>query len=922
MKIILVLLFLSASLAEGVEETVYKSDAYSIMSSWTINKFLESSRGNSVSTIEQGSFQAVIDSRIRSNFLPQYLQGIPSVITFKFSINGFDNERPPFQDHRVLIDPYVKQDSYRNTVKASFSTPVLKFGEPDKSELEIPDNPPPLSKDISVIEGHFLVYTYDIDRAIREQGFYTCWDGSQITDPDYKVYIAGGTPPLGWHFGEFEFYPYLELERNDYEGIHSATLEFRLLEDRLIDSDGYAVWDGRNLDFYEPQFHGPHRHMESLYQMSMQELNQNIRPDSTFMAGKEWTGVWTRDISYSILLATAITHPEISKNSLMAKVKDGKIIQDTGTGGSWPISSDRMTWALAAWEIYVVTGDMEWLRQSYDIISTSVLADMDAVYDKSSGMMLGESSFLDWREQTYPRWMDPKDIYQSINLGTNAVHYRTLEILLESAEILAITSPHLERYEKMKESIKSGLNTKLWMENEGYYGQYLYGRQYKSPSVKSETLGEALCVLFDIAEPDRQKQIIKNTPTTDFGPPCIYPQIPNIPPYHNDGIWPFVIAYHTWAAAKVGNTAAVEHCMASIYRAAGLFLTNKENMVASTGDFVGTEINSDRQLWSVAGNLAIVYRVLFGMALHPDYLEFNPFIPESYNHWMNLSGFKYRDGIFNITLSGYGNEISTFKIDNVEMDQPRIPGDMSGRHIVYIEMNGMIDPSEINLVKNHFSPETPDVEIINNQLNWKAIPEADHYLIIQNGERISETARTQFVVFPADGISEYQVLAVDDRGFESFLSEPVSAYPENSHWIVEPEDKNHFVTEFSGYSGDGYVTVEKNTIPISFVVHIPKQGDYRIDFHYANGHGPINTDNKACIRSIFLDEYKSGTVVFPQRGVNSWDDWGYSSSISQRFFETGKYRISIAYQDINENMNGETNGCNVDHMRVITMSTP
>lgn len=44
-----------------------------------------------------------------------------------------------------------------------------------------------------------------------------------------------------------------------------------------------------------------------------------------------------------------------------------------------------------------------------------------------------ESSFLDWREQSYPEWMEPADIYEYETLGTNAIHFKTLELLVELA---------------------------------------------------------------------------------------------------------------------------------------------------------------------------------------------------------------------------------------------------------------------------------------------------------------------------------------------------------------------------------------------------------------------------------------------------------------------------------------------------------
>ena len=40
-------------------------------------------------------------------------------------------------------------------------------------------------------------------------------------------------------------------------------------------------------------------------------------------------------------------------NSLLRKVSpNGRIVQDTGTGGAYPCSTDRVVWAVATWEIY------------------------------------------------------------------------------------------------------------------------------------------------------------------------------------------------------------------------------------------------------------------------------------------------------------------------------------------------------------------------------------------------------------------------------------------------------------------------------------------------------------------------------------------------------------------------------------------
>ena len=87
--------------------------------------------------------------------------------------------------------------------------------------------------------------------------------------------------------------------------------------------------------------------------------------------------------------------------------------------------------------------------------------------------------------------------------------------------------------------------------------------------------------------------------------------------------------YFAMASAKTGNENSVLRAMSAVYRPAALFLTNKENFVASTGDYAGTEINSSNMLWSLSGNIALVYKILFGMIYHQSELEFKPFVPES-----------------------------------------------------------------------------------------------------------------------------------------------------------------------------------------------------------------------------------------------------------------------------------------------------
>jgi len=657
--------------------------------------------------------------------------------------------------------------------------------------------------------------------------------------------------------------------------------------------------------------------VNAMTRLSLEELQKDIREDSTFMAGAKWTGVWTRDISYSILLSLAFLEPEISKKSLMAKVRNGRIIQDTGTGGSWPVSTDRMTWALAAWEIYAATGDPDWLRQAYPVIARSAAEDDAVAVNPETGLFYGESSFLDWREQTYPRWMNPVDIYRSQCLSTNAIHYQTRRVLASMAEILG-EDP--EKYLESAEKIKKAVNSHLWSESYGWYGQFLYGRHYQSLSEKPEALGEALTLLFGIADQSRARSILENIPVGNFGIPCVYPQIPHIPPYHNNGIWPFVVAYWTWAAADQGHLSHVEHCMASIYRAAALFGTNKENFVAETGDFIGTEINSDRQLWSVAGNLAMVFRVLAGIRFDEKALSFQPVIPPGYGDTLRIKHFPYRQALLDIEILGTGTEIRSISLDGIPLAEPRIPCTLSGFHHVTIHMaNNRGEKKTVNKRPWHTHPGTPLLRYERKTIIWEPVPGAEIYEIFVNGVKKTETADCQYKIPDQSHFTEYQVRAVDKKGWASFLSEPLTVIPGSKSLTVDVNGDN-VKRDYRGFKGDGYLVLSRTeNRRVIFTVMLPEDGVYHFDFRYANGNGPINTDNKCAIRTFYADQQKIGAVIMPQRGMDQWDNWEYSNGLRVSM-EAGLHVFELRFLPENENMNGEENKALLDEMRIIRLN--
>ncbi len=822
-----------------------------------------------------------------------------AAITFKFSINGKDNEMKSGMDHHY------------NVPEGGGETPLIKFGDPapiggsSAAGYLLPNTPFTIRADMRGLLASF-----------KEKGYFVTFNKDTLYQQDFKsLFVADSTDPLIWDFNNLHNYPDLELKDPDGDGIYQTTL---ILNKPGNDKQTAAAWQlSKNTSAF-PQYNSPFPLSDALYNLSLEEMIRAVEPDSTFRTGKEWAGVWTRDISYSIILSMAYLQPRVARYSLLRKVsKKKKIIQDTGTGGAWPVSTDRMIWAVAAWELYKSTGDKDWLQQAYTIITNSLQDDYLNAYDKATGLVRGESSFLDWREQTYPAWMQPADIYESQNLGTNAVHYQANIVAGKMAALLG-KKEEAQQYNSMALKIKAGINQYLWMADKGYYAQYRYGRTAKMVSPRSEALGEALTVLFDIADEKKKKQIVSSTPVNTFGIPCIYPQIPGIPPYHNNAVWPFVQTYWLWAAAKEGNEAAVMESIAAIYRPAALFLTNKENFVAENGDYGGTQINSSNMLWSLSGNLSIIHKVMFGIRFNEDGLAFEPFVPKAFGGARSLTNFKYRNALLDISLEGFGNKIKSFRLDGKEMASHSISASLSGHHTIKIVLqNNAFEKATIHAVETYTSLPAPVIMAENKTLSWTPVKGAVKYSLFKDGKPLLNTSYTSIKI-SGSTYSEYAVVAIDKNGTPSFASEPVGVADADNIRKYEVEafaPKAAYTNK--GFSGDGFteVSTTKNTV-IQIPVTIGTAAHYLIDCRYANGNGPINTENKCAIRMVKVDGKGAGVFVLPQRGKEEWSNWGMSNPLRLTLIP-GKHVITIEYAAANENMNGAINEAMLDYIRII-----
>lgn len=394
--------------------------------------------------------------------------------------------------------------------------------------------------------------------------------------------------------------------------------------------------------------------VDDAHQASVTEIRDGSYDDGQpipchcFETGEKWHYVWTRDLAYALDLGLAGFDQERAVNGLLFKTSgfrsgvavppeipdsSDQVIQDTGSGGSWPVSTDRVAWSLGAERtLDNLEGEARarFARQAYRALRGTAEADRVAAYDRRAGLYGGEESFLDWREQTYAPWIvdDLPWMAQSKALSTNVDQYRALRLTARLAREAGDRDAS-SRYATWADSLRVAIDRTFWVPAAGMYATYTTPDEPPRPVEKYDLLGNDLAIVSGIASEARARSILSHYPFAPFGPPVVWPEAPDIYVYHNRAIWPFVTAYTLRAAARVGHVAAADRAIASLMRGAALHLSNMENLEWLTGQSQfddGPAINSRRQLWSIAAYYAMVTGTIFGWEPEADGVHIAPFL--------------------------------------------------------------------------------------------------------------------------------------------------------------------------------------------------------------------------------------------------------------------------------------------------------
>ena len=723
-----------------------------------------------------------------------------------------------------------------------------------------------------------------------------------------------------------------------------------------------------NVDPSQLQVHSNNALFDALFSLTQQERAQNSVSEITdwgfndqqpvpcpcFETGAKWHYVWTRDLSYALDLGFGYLDPERASNSLLFKTSNVRpeliargvapievALQDTGSGGSWPVSSDRVVWVLAASNLTAKAADegsssdaqQAWLEKWYPIAKQTLLQDRQHIFSTKLGLYRGETSFLDWREQTYPGWTAKDTLYlaESYALSTNVLHYVALERTAAAAKVL---EPKMAaQFSQWAAALKVSINQSFWLADQGLYASYI-GEEYNPfPVQQFDLLGLSLAITHQVASSAQASQILANYPLTPAGPPVIFPARQHIPIYHNRAIWPFVSSYALRAAKQQQHTELFHLIAMSLFQGTAFNLSNMENLEWLTqqehvddGELSGPVINSERQLWSVAAYHDFVANSLFGIEVNARELRINPFIPAltqqalQLGKDLKLQQLPVASARLNITLKLNGNasraqsyrlqkallngvEMAltaahqlTLQVDDLsgeqnELELELVAVDMPRQNLTLLKA---ADPAKLTPAEQHslFAPKEPLLQLTQNSKGQTELTfdsngeEKTLFTLYKNGSKVAlKRGKTSYIDTDRSKVSQCYALVQSyqrkphNSSLTSLPSKTLCTTPGQQIFIAGQGLQSPDLTASKHLGLDVYKNwgLPEQQLQLNFTA--THTGSHRLQLQYFIDNGPINTGITAVVKTAQVQcadtAAQTGTLVLPhlatatEQGVSS-----------------------------------------------------
>jgi hypothetical protein len=837
--------------------------------------------------------EAKSGTHLVTNYQQPLPDSIPAVIKLRLAINGHDNELRPGEYHYIDLTGDTENNIIIACVADEKNYSTQKIARPKELRLKI---------DLSSIKS-----------ALNDKGFFVTPTHDTIYADDYKgVWMTADFAPLDIEASQCPSHSELLVDAMPVSGdIYDATIN---LSPRQLDIKKEWKMGTANVNY--PIYKSNQELMDVMHNMSISVISseftvqssqsiadtdlQSPTSDPQFMASQE---------CYAIALSLAYLEPQKSMQTLKSMVTDSIIT----TGDSIEVYSslaNKMIWAAAAWDVYCATGDKEWLKYSYDIIVKNLeIIENSGLLNTETGLYRATCPYhVSSLSQYYPPWASIADVFETTPLIANAIMehaYRIVEMMSDEFE--------LNYHSPAAESLKDAINHRLWYEYKGYYSQYLYGGILNMMSPCSDNMGQALCILWDIAEDNRGETLVNEMHLSYYGIPLTYPINMSVKPEFNNAVIPMVQALWNLAAARNGNIAMLRRGIGSQIRPQALLASCDAYTSATTGELFSGSFPRG----NAAGNLSMIYNVIAGMKFLPNGIEFSPKVPVCFDGNKTITSFKYRNAVLDITIEGTGNELSKITLDGKVLDDNFIGGDISGHHTIVITMNDIYTGSgKITVSKDlNCIPETPLWQwdgFYGTTYNYNG--DYGYKILINDEPRYS---MRDSVLGTRDTVSyrSFSLMAVNKYSF-SYISKP--------HFITTTATTHEFARfnpQFSikqplpGYYKHHPIEIADTSSWLSIPVRTTEAGEYVVDVLYSNGNGHSTLWAPCQMLEVTANGHLQGVVATPPLGEGQWLSTAYSSRLLVRLLK-GENTLQLRLHRASPQL-GSSEHLRLHHLRII-----
>lgn len=614
-----------------------------------------------------------------------------------------------------------------------------------------------------------------------------------------------------------------------------------------------------------PEYSSDQPMIDALYDMSAEGIADAVDGSGRFQVSHNISRLYC-----SIYLSLAALKPHQAMATLRSLVDRDSIIMQRE--GQWPVVSDHIGWATAAWEVYLTTGDRKWLSYCQHVIEKTLNINREVLLDNETGLIHGagytSSTPLGVRRMT---WMGYNDLFACMSLGNNILTGNAYAILGDMCDELGIEND----YQKDAQRIKDAINQYLWNEDKGFYSSFLYGMAYHRQAPLTDNTAQAMCVLWGIADDNRAENLIAHTPVSNLGVNVSYPTANPIEPYLAHSSWATTQALWNLAAAYVGNENALRRGLGALYRAQALYQSRGIHMKNVNTDYLGTN----------ASDAAMILRVLMGMNFTPEGIEFAPMVPACMPGKKTFTGLNYRKSVLDLTIQGTGNDIESVTDNGIALESAFIPNDVQGNHHIIITLKqGNRSSQQVTIHRNEvILPPTPVVTWSNDSGHIMDYVKGTPYRLSINGE-LSAMNDSVFVLPHTEGFTEFSI-EIAGKYVNGFMSKPLFNFG------LTPQ-----IAFFPHTIGLDHASV---------MVSVDRGGDYLIDI----GYRPTGTLD---VRRVSVNSHPMGTLVMASGNQLDVNGLAYSNMVAVKLL---KGENSIAFDQIRLPKSFTT--CEPIHIRII-----